>query len=48
VFYKSVPLSGAPSDITVSPDRKWLAVIYAAGSDAYVAVLPGKTMVYRE
>ena len=38
VFYKSVPLPGAPSDITVSPDRKWLAVIYAAGSDAYVAV----------
>ena len=22
----------------VSPDRKWLAVIYAAGGDAYVAV----------
>jgi len=38
VFYKSVPLPGAPSDITVSPDRKWLAVIYAEGSDAYVAV----------
>jgi len=38
VFYKSVPLPGAPSDITVSPDRKWLAVIYAVGSDAYVAV----------
>ncbi len=38
VFYKSVPLPGAPSDITVSPDRKWLAVIYVAGSEAYVAV----------
>ena len=38
VFYKSVPLPGAPSDIMVSPDRKWLAVIYAAGGDAYVAV----------
>jgi hypothetical protein len=38
VFYKSVPLPGAPSDIMVSADRKWLAVIYAAGSDAYVAV----------
>jgi hypothetical protein len=38
VFYKSVPLPGAPSDITVSPDRKWLAVIYAVGSEAYVAV----------
>jgi len=38
VFYKSVPLPGAPTDITVSHDRQWLAVIYAAGSDAYVAV----------
>ena len=38
VFYKSVPLPGSPSDITVSPDGKWLAVIYAAGSNAYVAV----------
>jgi len=38
VFYKSVPLPGAPTDITVSPDRKWLAVIYAAGGSAYVAV----------
>jgi hypothetical protein len=38
VFYKSVPLPGAPSDIMVPADRKWLAVIYAAGSDAYVAV----------
>ncbi len=38
VFYKSVPLAGAPTDITVSADRKWLAVIYSAGSDSYVAV----------
>jgi hypothetical protein len=38
VFYKSEPLPGAPSDITVSPDGKWLAVIYAVSSDAYVAV----------
>jgi len=38
VFYKSVPLPGSPTDITVSADRKWLAVIYTAGSDAYVAV----------
>jgi hypothetical protein len=37
VFYKSVPLLGAPSDITVSPDRKWLAVIYSAGGNAYVS-----------
>jgi hypothetical protein len=37
-FYKSVPLPGAPTDLTVSPDRKWLAVIYSAGSDAFVSV----------
>jgi hypothetical protein len=29
-FYKSVPLPGAPTDLTVSPDKKWLAVIYSA------------------
>ena len=38
VFYKSIPLPGAPTDITVSPDTKWLAVIYGAGGSAYVAV----------
>jgi 6-phosphogluconolactonase (cycloisomerase 2 family) len=38
VFYKSIPLPGSPSDITVSPDHKWLAVIYAVGTDAFVAV----------
>jgi hypothetical protein len=38
VFYKSVPLGGSPSDITVSPDGKWLAVIYAAGGEGYVSV----------
>jgi hypothetical protein len=38
VFYKSVPLPGAPTDITVSPDKKWLAVIYSAAGSAYVAV----------
>jgi hypothetical protein len=37
VFYKSTPLPGSPADITVSSDRKWLAVIYTAGGDAYVA-----------
>ena len=37
-FYKSVPLPGSPTDITVSPDRKWLAVIYTSGGEAYVAV----------
>lgn len=38
VFYKSVPLPGAPTDITVSQDRKWLAVIYSANSNGYIAV----------
>jgi hypothetical protein len=38
VFYKSVPVPGVPTDITVSPDRKWLATIYTAGGGAYVAV----------
>jgi len=38
VFYKSVSLPGSPTDITVSPDHKWLAVIYSAGGEAYVAV----------
>jgi hypothetical protein len=37
-FYKSITLPGVPTDITVSRDRKWLAVIYAAGGEAYVAV----------
>jgi hypothetical protein len=38
VFYKSVPVPGVPTDLTVSPDGKWLAVIYTAGTNAYVAV----------
>ncbi len=38
VFYKSIPLPGSPTDITVSPGKKWLAVIYSAGASAYVAV----------
>jgi hypothetical protein len=38
VFYKSIPMPGAVTDITVSPDKKWLAVIYPAGGSAYVAV----------
>lgn len=36
-FYKSVPLPGAPSDLTVSPDGKWLAVIYTAADGAHIA-----------
>ena len=38
VFYKSLPLPGVPTDITVSHDGKWLAVIYSASGDAHVAV----------
>jgi hypothetical protein len=38
VFYKSIPLPGSPTDITVSPDKKWLAVIYTSGGRAYVEV----------
>jgi len=39
-FYKSVPLPGVPTDVTVSRDRKWLAVIYTAadGSGGRIAV----------
>ena len=37
-FYKSLPLPGSPTDITVSPDGKLLAVIYSADGEAYVAV----------
>lgn len=37
-FYKSIALPGAPTDITVSRDERWLAVIYAAGDGAHVAV----------
>jgi hypothetical protein len=38
VFYKSVPLPGSPTDLAVSPEGKWLAVIYSAGGNAHVAV----------
>ncbi len=39
-FYKSVPLQvmGTPTDIAVSPDFKWLAVIYTYDSEGYIAV----------
>jgi hypothetical protein len=39
-FYKSVPVAGVASDITVSPDRQWLAVNYTAsdGSGGHLAV----------
>jgi hypothetical protein len=38
VFYKSIPLPGSPTDITVSHDLKWLAVIYSVSTEAFVAV----------
>jgi len=38
VLYKSVALPGSPTDITVSRDRKWLAVIYTAGGAGHIAV----------
>jgi hypothetical protein len=39
VFYKSVPVPGVPTDIAVSPDLQWLAVIYtAADGSGRVAV----------
>jgi hypothetical protein len=38
VFYKSIPLPGAPTDVAVSADKKWLAVIYTAEGAGYVAV----------
>ncbi len=39
-FYKSAPVAGVPTDITVSPDGKWLAVIFTAadGSGARISV----------
>lgn len=38
MFYKSVSLPGVPTDITVSPDKRLLAVIYTASNSGYVAV----------
>lgn len=37
VFYKSVPLPGVATDITVSPDGKWLAAIYTADGEGFIA-----------
>ena len=37
-FYKSVPLAGVPTDITVSRDQHWLAVIYSNAGNGYVEV----------
>jgi hypothetical protein len=38
IFYKSIPLPGTPTDVTVSADRKWFAVIYSVSGQAYIAV----------
>ena len=39
-FYKSVSVGGVPTDVSVSPDRKWLAVIFTAsdGSGGRISV----------
>ena len=39
-FYKSITLPGVPTDLTVSRDAKWLAVIYTAadGSGGRIAL----------
>jgi len=38
VFYRSVSLPGAPTDVTVSADKRLLAVIYTVDNNGYVAV----------
>jgi len=38
VFYKSVALPGTPTDVSVSRDMHWLAVIYSSGGAGYLAV----------
>jgi hypothetical protein len=40
VFYKSIALPGVPTDVAVSRDKKWLAVIYTAsdGSGGRIAL----------
>lgn len=38
VFYKSIPLPGVATDITVSDDKKWLAVIYTTTADGLARV----------
>jgi hypothetical protein len=37
-FYKSVPVPGVVTDLSVSPDGRWLAAIYTAGGNGYVTV----------
>ena len=38
VFYKSLPVPGVVTDITVSRDGRWLAAIYSAGGSGFVTV----------
>jgi hypothetical protein len=38
VFYKSLPLPGVATDVTVSRDGRWFAGIYTAGGSAYVSL----------
>ena len=38
VFYKSEPVPGVPTDLAVSRDGKWLAVIYTATADGLARV----------
>lgn len=38
VFYKSVPVPGVVTDVTVSGDGKWFAAIYTANDSGYVAL----------
>lgn len=38
VFYRSVPLAGVPTDVSVSADKRWLAVIYSADGSGYIAL----------
>lgn len=39
-FYKSVPVAGVPTDVTVSPDGNWLAAIFTAfdGSGGRISI----------
>jgi hypothetical protein len=37
-FYKSIALPGAPTDVTVSHDGKWLGVIYTAADGAHIGL----------
>jgi len=37
-FYKNVALPGMPTDITISADGQWLAVIYTATDGAHIGV----------